>query len=78
MKNNPELSSLKRLRVSEKRTIEKVAKSSSISKSLYSCLEKGQKRLSYSQAVKIAKAFKTTPDKIFLKDFREFFRKTPI
>jgi putative transcriptional regulator len=37
-----------------------------ISKQLYSLIERGEVSLSYERAVRIAKIFGTTPDKIFL------------
>jgi len=39
-----------------------------ISKTYYWQLEHGKRRLSYDMALKIAKIFDTTPDKIFYKD----------
>ena len=41
-----------------------------ITKSFYWQIENKQRRLSYAMAVRIAKIFKTTPDKIFYEEFK--------
>jgi len=43
-----------------------VASKLGISKQYYSQLERGDRRLSYDMALRIAKIFNTTPDQIFL------------
>ncbi len=74
MKNNPTLNTLKNRRKISPYTIETIAKNANLSKSMYSYLENGKKRLSYDQAIRLAKVFKTTPDKLFLEDYKEFFK----
>jgi len=74
VKNNPELRNLKKTRNERKVTIREISKHLNISKSMYSYIENGDKRLSYDMAVNIASFFKTTPDALFKGDFKEFFK----
>ncbi|MEH7122077.1 helix-turn-helix transcriptional regulator [Bacillus sp. JJ1773] len=60
------LQKLKEFRLKEGLTYQQVADKVGISKEYYWMIENGKRRLSYELSVKIAKAFKTNPDDIFL------------
>lgn len=45
-----------------------------ISKSMIDYLERGERRLSYKDAVKIADYFGMNPDELFYDDYKEFFK----
>lgn len=62
------LKELRRLRTEKKVLQRQIAEKVGISKQLYSKIERGERRLTYDMAVKIAGVLGTTPDKIFLKD----------
>jgi repressor protein len=57
---------LKKLRIKQKLTIYDISSKIGISPSHYSLIENGKRKLSYEMAIKIAKVFHTTPDKLFL------------
>ncbi|MQS44279.1 helix-turn-helix domain-containing protein [Companilactobacillus mishanensis] len=57
---------LKQFRLRRGYTMQDVADLSGISTAYYSYIEKGQRRVNYEVAVKIANALKTKPDKLFL------------
>lgn len=61
--------SLRELRKSQQLTFEKVSKMLNVSKPYYWQIENGNRGLSYVMAIKIAKIFKTKPDKIFYNHF---------
>lgn len=48
-----------------------MAKKLGMPASTYSCIENGFRGLSYEMAVKIANQLNTTPDELFLKNFKE-------
>lgn len=77
-KNNPPLTTLKEHRKKTGLTIREVGAKLGISRSMYGHIETGEKRLSYKTAVAIAKIFKTTPDALFLEDYKEFFKDSHI
>jgi len=62
------LSKLKNFRLSRNLTLEQLGAMVGCSKQYMCALEKGNIRLSYEMAVKIAEAMGTTPDEIFLKN----------
>lgn len=62
---------LKEERYKNKYTAKQMSELLHISKPFYCQLENGSRRLSYDTAVKIAKIFKTRPDKIFYNDHIE-------
>ena len=74
---NPKLKKLREYRRSMKFSTKEMAHKLNISQSMYSYIELGQKRLSYTLAVKLANIFKVTPDELFYEDFKQFFD-TPI
>lgn len=78
MKSNPPLEKLKKERTKKEISCRTMSERVGISKSMYSYIENGDKRLSYEDAVAIAKVFGKTPDQMFLKDYREFFKNTLI
>ena len=61
---------LKHLRIQNKLTCKDMALKLNISKPFYWQIENNQRRLTYDMAVKIAKVFNTTPDKIFFNEFK--------
>ena len=61
---------LKKLRKKNKITHKEMAERLNISKPFYWQIENEKRRLSYSMAIKIADVFKTTPDKIFYKEYK--------
>lgn len=61
------LEELRRLRMQKGLFQHQIAEKVGISKQLYSKIERGERRLSYDMAVKIAGVLGTTPDEIFLK-----------
>lgn len=73
-KGNAKLKTLQKKRQENKISIVQLANCLNISKSMYSYLENGERRLSYRDAIKIATLFKTTPDELFYKDYHEFFK----
>lgn len=56
----------KKLRKENGYTIQQMADKLGICKAYYCQLEKGNRRLSYENAILIATEFKSTPDKVFL------------
>lgn len=62
---------LKETRYKNKYTTRQMGGMLEISKPFYCQLENGTRRLSYDMAVKIARVFKTKPDKIFYNDHIE-------
>lgn len=64
------LNTLQSKRLTKKLSCQDVANMLNISKSYYWELENGKRRLFYQDAVKLAKIFKTKPDKLFLEDFK--------
>lgn len=60
------LDKLKELRLENGLTQAVMAEELNISKQYYSQIERGERRLTYEMAVKIANIFKKTPDQIFL------------
>lgn len=77
MNSNPPLKLVKRLRKSHGFTSRQMSELLGISKSMYSYIENGQKRLTYDIAVKICGIFDTTPDELIYPEYVEFF-KTPL
>lgn len=69
---------LKKIRLENGINIIDMSSKLNMSKSMYDYIEKGLRGLSYSRAVEIAQIFKTTPDDIFYKDYKEFFEKNLI
>ncbi len=60
------LDKLKEIRIQAGLTYQQVANEVGISKEYYWMIENGKRRLTYENAVKIAKVFKFSPDYIFL------------
>lgn len=73
MKNNPTLIRLKTMRLKQHINIRDIASNLGISKSYYSSIENGERRLSWDLAIAISKIFNTDPDAIFYDDFKTFF-----
>ena len=63
------MSNLKDIRIANSLTCQNMADLLKISKSFYWQIENNSRKLSYEMAVKIAKIFKTTPDKIFYEEY---------
>jgi putative transcriptional regulator len=61
------LETLKKLRKDRGLRQADIAAILGISKQLYSLIERGETKLPYDRAVRIAKIFGTTPDEIFLR-----------
>ena len=59
---------LKELRLKKGYTIYDMAKELNISYSHYSLIENKKRKLTYEMAIRIAKVFNLTPDKIFLEN----------
>lgn len=59
---------LRELRVKNKYTSQQMADKLGISKSFYSQIETGSRRLTYNMAVRISSILKRTPDFIFYDD----------
>ncbi len=78
MATNPELRVLKKERLKAGLTVRKMAEAIGVSKSMYAFLEKGEKRLTYSHAVKIADTLGKRPDELFIDDYKAFYKKTLI
>ena len=57
---------LRRRRLAKGYTMQDVANKAGISKSYYSLIERGERRVSYELTFKIAKVLNTKPDSIFL------------
>ncbi len=74
-KNNPPLETLKNRRITLKFSIRDMANGLGISKSMYSALEQGTRRLTYEQAQNIADILDTNPNDLFLEDFSKHFKK---
>ena len=64
------MNTLKEIRIKHKFSCMEMANFLNISKPYYWQIENGKRRLYYDMAIKIADIFKTTPDKIFYKDFK--------
>ena len=65
------MNNLKNIRMANNLTYQNMADLLKISKSFYWQIENNSRKLSYEMAVKIAKVFKTTPDKIFYEEYKE-------
>ena len=61
---------LKKIRKKHKLTHQQMADKLKVSKPFYWQIENNKRRLSYDMAIKIASIFKTTPDRIFYKEFK--------
>lgn len=59
---------LREMRIKNKYTTQAMADKIGISKSFYSQIETGSRRLTYSMAIRIADVFKRKPDTIFYED----------
>ena len=59
---------LREMRIKNKYTTQAMADKIGISKSFYSKIETGSRRLTYSMAIRIADVFKRKPDTIFYED----------
>ena len=62
---------LKNLRIKNNYSYREMGQFLNISKTYYWQLENDKRRLSYIMAIKIAKIFKTKPDKIFYEELYE-------
>ncbi|MCI5553107.1 MAG: helix-turn-helix domain-containing protein [Tenericutes bacterium] len=60
---------LREMRIKNKYTTQAMAEQLGISKSFYSQIETGSRKLSYNMAVRIASVFKRRPDYIFYEEF---------
>lgn len=74
MKNNPPLLKLKTIREKRGLTVREISKILNISKSMYSYIENGKKRLTYDMAVSIGDILGICPNDLFLEDFKDFFK----
>jgi len=61
---------LKKIRKKHNLTHQEMADKLNVSKPFYWQIENNKRRLSYDMAFKIAAIFKTTPDKIFYKEYK--------
>jgi putative transcriptional regulator len=61
-----DVSRLRRIRRKHGKTLQQLAEETKVSKSHLSQIETGKRQPSYALAIRIAEAFSTTPDKIFL------------
>lgn len=61
------LLSLEKIRKESGKTFQQVADAAGLTKEFYWMIEKGKRKLSYENAVKIALVFGKEPDDIFLK-----------
>ena len=59
---------LREMRLKNKYTAQTMANKIGISKSFYSQIETGSRRLTYNMAIRIATVFKRKPDSIFYED----------
>ena len=59
---------LREMRVKSRYTTQTMANKLGISKSFYSQIETGSRRLTYSMAIRIADVFRRKPDSIFYDD----------
>lgn len=59
---------LREMRIKHKYTTQTMADKIGISKSFYSQIETGSRRLTYGMAIRIANIFKRKPDSIFYDD----------
>lgn len=64
-------SKLERIRKEKGFTQEKLAKTIGVSKQFIWDIEDGRRNLSYKLVFKISKALDTTPDKLFLDDYKK-------
>ena len=64
------MKTLKNMRKKHNYSHKDMAEKLHISKTFYWQIENKKRRLSYSMSVQIANIFKTTPDKIFYKEFK--------
>lgn len=71
-KGNAVLKKLKKIRLAKNMNINEMAAKVGMSKSMYDYIEKGERRLSYRDAKKIAEALGMTPDELFFEDYKEF------
>lgn len=60
------LKKLEKIRKEHKKTFQQVADQAGLTKEFYWMIEKGKRKLSYENAVKIAMVFNKEPDDIFL------------
>lgn len=60
------LKKLEKIRKEHKKTFQQVADKAGLTKEFYWMIEKGKRKLSYENAVKIAMVFNKEPDDIFL------------
>ncbi len=74
MKNNPPLLKLKSIREKRGLTVREISKILKISKSMYSYIENGKKRLTYDMAVSIGDILDLSTNDLFLEDFKDFFK----
>ena len=65
--NSVDLNKLKKLRISNNYTYQRMADILAMSKSQYYQIENGNRKLYYDTAIKIAKIFDLKPDDIFFK-----------
>ncbi len=77
-KKNPQLIKLKNLRIENNLTTKQISEKLGMSKSSYSYIENGDRRLSYEQAILIADLFNKKPDDLFYEDFSKFYNDTLI
>ena len=73
-KNNCKLVQLKTERKIRNLSCNTMARLLNISKTYYWQIENGDRRLTYDLAMKLAKIFKTTPDNLFYKDYKELVK----
>lgn len=59
---------LREMRIKNKYTTQAMAEQLGISKSFYSQIETGSRKLSYDMAIRIAAIFKRKPDYVFYED----------
>ncbi len=78
MKINPILKTLKKERKKQQKSVRVMSEKIGVSKSMYSYLENGDKRLTYETAVRIADELGLSTDELFLGDYDEFYKGTLI
>jgi putative transcriptional regulator len=66
---------LKKIRIEQGLTSERVSQLLKISKPFYSQIENGRRRLSYDMAVRIARIFNMKPDELFYNDHKNILKK---
>ena len=64
------MNKLKKIRIQNNITCDKMAEKLNISKVFYWQIENQKRKLSYNMAIKIASIFKTKPDEIFYNDYK--------